>query len=460
MKNKTLLTATLAVASCIIILSRCNTSQPKQARFEFTDIQMDPFQDHRDSIPPKSVYNGPLFTLNHHYPASATPFTNTPWQQALGGKPISAANALKYVEALKAYVAPAIVKFLYQHNNWNAAAEGWYQEPWTGSRREAIWGSYLGTRFDSGTFAGLKKFMRTYVLTMYDKTAAATLGKIWGQTAERPLLEDKSNSQFTEGSVIVKFAFSTANAKDWDDMQNALTISVYDTAVAFKDPHYQLRQLSFFQMDIIVKDSATSPKTGWVFSTLVYDKNAPGKTAWDKMVPLGAQWGNDPDVNSTANPGAPLQETVINPAAPKYSTATLGWGGRISGPNDAAVIPSAVTVKGVYYKNLAASSCMSCHSSAQYLMLSNLLPGPIKGNKGDTFKVFTPGGTEWRRWFQDNAGTTPFDKLKGQVALDYDMVTAFKSIPAWEASIKGKTQQTIDEIEHYRMRPEKQYNGR
>lgn len=42
------------------------------------------------------------------------------------------------------------------------------------------------------------------------------------------------------------------------------------------------------QFDIIVKDTASAPETGWVFSTLVYDVDAPGKDAWDKVVPLGA----------------------------------------------------------------------------------------------------------------------------------------------------------------------------
>lgn len=43
-----------------------------------------------------------------------------------------------------------------------------------------------------------------------------------------------------------------------------------------------------------------------MFSTLVYDKNAKRgpNGIWD-MVVLGAQWGNDPQANSTVNPAAP-----------------------------------------------------------------------------------------------------------------------------------------------------------
>jgi hypothetical protein len=74
----------------------------------------------------------------------------------------------------------------------------------------------------------------------------------------------------------------------------------------------ELDPTSFFQFDIIVKDSQSAPQTGWVFSTLVYDKDAPGANFWDKMVPLGAMWGNDPQATS---PGQPLMQNWINPAA-------------------------------------------------------------------------------------------------------------------------------------------------
>jgi mono/diheme cytochrome c family protein len=419
---------------------------------------IDPFQSHRDSVPSSSQYNGPLFTLNHNYPDTASAIVNAPWQQALNGKPISSANALNYVNALKQYVEPTITKFLFDRNNWNAANTGWYQEPWTGTIREAILGTYVGSGFGPGTFNSLNKFMTTYVLTFYDQRAAYTLGQIWGKTAAQPNLQ-KDAAQFAEGSVIVKFAFTTANYPDWNVMQNALTYPVYDTGTAYTDPVYKIRNVSFFQFDIIVKDSKTAPKTGWVFSTLVYDKNAPGKTAWDKMVPLGAQWGNDPDVNSTKNPTQPLKENVINPKAPFYSKETLGWGGRLSGPNDGAVIPYAYDSSAKKtYTNLAASSCMSCHSSAQDQFISFLLPGPNPTSNSDTLAVFTPGDTQWLLWFRDNYGNVPFNA--GQTGLDFDMVTAFKSIAAYQNTLSNVNAKMIEAVRRYRLKLNTKYNGR
>jgi len=201
------------------------------------------------------------------------------------------------------------------------------------------------------------------------------------------------------------------------------------------------------QFDIIVKDTASSPKTGWVFSTLVYDASASGD-AWDKMVPLGVMWGNDPGVTSNA-----LHETWINPKAPPYATMTLGWGGRLSGPNDGA--RNDIQVGKKVMSNYPDSSCMSCHGPSEWqpekhTMLSFLLPSypnPITAPNNPPFRPCpngkasdpyicspAPGSLDWSRWFQDRNGTEPQDPNTGSVATDYDMVFAFKTLPAWWAA--------------------------
>jgi len=205
------------------------------------------------------------------------------------------------------------------------------------------------------------------------------------------------------------------------------------------------------QFDIIVKDSQAAPDTTWVFSTLVYDKDAPGDP-WDKMVPLGAMWGNDPEVNSAIDPGTPLEETWINPDAPFYSTTQLGWGDRLSGPNDVAVVAPAV-INGEMVNQIAASACMSCHSPAEFVQEAFLLPGPSDPPNsdrpivvGDALVLFEPGSDEWFQWFQNRPGDVPF--TEGTIPLDFDMVFSFKALPAWEKA--------INELEEERKRP---YHG-
>ncbi len=290
-------------------------------------------------------------------------------------------------------------------------------------------------------FKSLKEDEAGYTLVLYDSTAAYTVGQIWGKTGQKVNLLNNA-AQFPEGSVIVKLAFSNINFPEWPVMEGAQIFSIYDTVATKADPRtgYQVRKVSFFQMDVIVKDSKTAPQTGWVYSTFVYDKDAQG-TPWDKMVALGAMWGNDPDVISPVAPPYPaLKETVINPKAPAYSKETLGWGGRLSGPNDGAVAQVAYDINTrKKYNNLALSSCMSCHLPAQDTFKSFLLPAPFPTS--DSLLVYTPGSAQWNLWFRDNRGDVPFDS--GQVGMDYDMVMAFKSVGAYEAAKSSNQNKTL-----------------
>jgi hypothetical protein len=61
--------------------------------------------------------------------------------------------------------------------------------------------------------------------------------------------------------------------------------------------------------------SRTAPKTSWGFTTLVYDKDATGD-AWDKIIPLGAMWGNDPMINSAVDPNALLSAQPVGGIRP------------------------------------------------------------------------------------------------------------------------------------------------
>jgi hypothetical protein len=207
------------------------------------------------------------------------------------------------------------------------------------------------------------------------------------------------------------------------------------------------------QVDIVVKDRQSAPQTGWVFTTLVYDRSTrPGsRGVWDQMVPLGAQWGNDPRVDSAANPGAPLLETWVNPNAPLYATETLGWGGRLSGPNDhgANDISFVAGGKRSLLRRAGNSSCLSCHGSSQWnaanpakgmsSFLMPLMPPELDGapNAGAPhLNSPAPGSAAWLRWFQNRAGDEPMDT--GSVAGDYDLALTFRVLPAWQEARSGK----------------------
>jgi hypothetical protein len=434
------ITAIMATATVAAAFSSILSAEPRmpftteEAVSAVTTAQ--PFTDNNGQIPPKSQYNGPLFKLSYNWPTKPLPpLQNPPWAKAINNGLITVENAAAYVKALKDYVGPNAKTLVWNYKDWNADKAGWYNQPWEGSIRESIHGTYQGSVFNRQTFpgTGLMKTITTYVLTYYDARAAYAVGQVWGKTAMAPKIET-ALAQIPEGGVIVKAALVDATAQDWPVMEGAANWPLYAPINNCKQKP-SVTTTSFMQFDIIVKDTKSSPKTGWVFTTLVYDTNAPG-IDWDKMVPLGAMWGNDPDVNSTADPKAVLNENWINPKAPLYSTQTLGWGGRLSGPNDAArndiIVGDSRSQK---IDSAPNSSCMSCHSPAEWPMKSFLLPSTTYQPtfRGDYLVSPAPGSTDWFGWFQDRPGTQPKDA--GTVALDYDMVFAFKSLPMWSKAV-------------------------
>jgi hypothetical protein len=387
---------------------------------------------------PPPGYTGPVFKLSYDYPAQPIPPpANPPWIRALAGQPISAENALAYVQALKDYISDDMRVLTLDYPHWNDHARKWYNVPWLFSIRDPIRGTYVGFAQDPTVFPlsnMKKKVMTDYVFVYYNDVAGYTLGQLWGKTALNP---DLTKAQFQDGAIIVKAALTDATPADWSPLEGAAIWELYPPVIPpVGDPTAPTKTVAtrFFQFDIIVKDTKTAPATGWVFSTLVYDKSVQGD-AWKRMVPLGAMWGNDPDLNSAVTPNTALKESVINPMAPLYAVETLGYGGRLSGPNDGAVSENNI-IDGRLVPRARISSCMSCHGVAEWPLKSSLVPAvsSTANNPSDSTNPYsyvpTPGSVEFNNWFQDRPGKMPQDT--GAVALDYDMNIALKALPFWQ----------------------------
>lgn len=427
------------------------------------------------------------FDGSNNFPSDITPpGDGFPWTNYLDGENITVDTAETYIEIVKDYIADDMIALLADPRTiedgggWNPEERGWYNEIWLSSLRDGIHGAYVGSRcFSPDLFpeSGLEEPFTTYVLVFYNDIAAQTLQRVWGDEGLSPNIFD-DEAQFDEGSIIVKAAFATATEETWEPMTGALSWDIYttpyDCATGEKSDTPEIFSVNFFQFDIIVKDSFAAPETTWVFSTIVYDNDIeatddPAGT-WDQMPLLGVMWGNDPDATQ---PEDELQENWINPEAPIYSTETLGWNGRLSGPNDGAqqlgpyylcsgdgCIPDD---NGAFCRDdtcefvdsdgpiLAMSSCMSCHSTAQYEMDSFLLPVPLMpptntggpvpatfGSDEDAGLVFyEPGSEMWMTWFQDRPGFLPKDAGSSDViaSADYDLNLPFKTLPNWATEI-------------------------
>ena len=173
-----------------------------------------------------------------------------------------------------------------------------------------------------------------------------------GERRARDVQDDKGRllargMPFPEGTVVVKILNTTADetvvpylkgSTSWQANAHKQTGSTYSTC------ERAVRRVHLVQMDLAVVD--TRSPTRWVYSTLAYDGTLPGKTVWDRMKPLGVQWGNDhgsfPAVPQSQS--KPLRETLLSPMnIPEH----YGCGKRLAGVVDQ---PN--------------SSCVSCHMGA------------------------------------------------------------------------------------------------
>ena len=323
-------------------------------------------------------------------------------------------------------------------SHWYPAKNRWFDMPWMGpgqltgtgidpmSGREAILGAFSGQTLLKETFAGsgLTVDMQNHTVIYYDSVAPKCSGN-FGPPVQAESLGSvvPGRSDGGQGSRRDADARAVADPRGLDFM-DVFRPAVEDTQGPTHDPKSEagkakVLDLRVLQFDIIVKDSLASPQTGWVFMTFVYDKDAPGRGTWDKLVPLGAMWGNDPkfanEPGGTDPNGGPLQETWINPAAPQYAKATLGWGGRLSGPIDVAERHNVLLTNGQNVPVHRASSCLSCHGTAQFPFIANLYPSPNKTfpPEGQTFPMYVPGSDMWAHWFQNRAGISSAKSEQG-----------------------------------------------
>lgn len=425
------------------------------------DTKIDPFAVNNGAIPTKKEYSGPLFKFKYDYPSKYEKPKSMPWRKVLHGKPLTKDNAYEYVMALKKYIADPMKTFLMEPKKWNKSSQkGWYSMLWAGESvpktswegRDAIYGTYTGQIIAKDVYKdyGLKVDIRNHAAIYYDKTAAYTLNRVWQKcdkaTGECTPSVSHGEAQFKEGSIVIKSAGVTATPEQWPVLKGAAKWQIYrkpfDLNGTIEKAKPKVTDIRVGIFDIIVKDSIAAPQTGWVFATLVYDVNANGDNIWDKMVPLGAMWGNDPDVNSAKHPKQELKENYINPKAPAWAKVTLGYGKRLSGPFDIAVKYN-VEVDGKIVPALRSSSCMSCHGTSSYIpddYSASTFFYPAKDYSKKPWVMYTPGSTQWNEWFQNRWGDVAQSKKPSAIALDYS--TFLEAVLMNYAA--SKTDETVD----------------
>ncbi len=420
----------------------------------------DPMAPNNGMYPHPSEYDGHYFNMaNLYYPKEQTGSV-WPLDGELNGE-LTQENAEKYAEKILEIIEPDMRVLVENHQAWNARERGWYNMVWRGggvpgvpiSGREVIMNTNLGQIVPNTSwkmdYRPVPLWTQNYGVIYYNDTAAYTLGQVF----EDPDNPQPEKARFEDGSIVVKIEASTVQPIDWPYRSRGVGASVLGGAAAWnvyrpttenqkeyqRDPNDPkiveltnvVQTVYPFQLAIKVKDTIASPDTGWVYLGYVYDSSSDGEGAWDRFVPAGLMWGNDPDFALGEPPfDDDLTETWINRDAPEFVVDTLGWAGRFAAPMDVAVrhnvtflLPLGSEVEDPPEDGFRASSCLSCHGAAQTPYTDSIYPSPSNQfpPDGDIYPLYWPGTEDWARWFQNRPGDVPMAEDGTTVALDYDL---------------------------------------
>jgi len=273
--------------------------------------------------------------------------------------------------------------------NWDVhlnPVRKWYHAPWMhrgGNPREFVRGLTRERSSRPGELHPQQTgFVQNWAVGIYNPRAGYTIGSVWMTPSGVP---DPSKARFNSGAVAAKLLFTRATVA-----QAPFLTGAYTWQANTEDDPSNLQTLRLVQIDIAVRDTRNSSRTGWLFGTFIYDGNAPGTTPWEKFVPVGLTWGNDPSVTpGMVASGTALTQTWINDAA-RPLMQHYGWAGRLNGPVDNPV-----------------SSCLSCHSTSQIPRATAMTPA---AGLTDQQKL---------RWFRNIRAGQPFDV--GSQSLDYSL---------------------------------------
>ncbi|ACK52734.1 conserved hypothetical protein [Methylocella silvestris BL2] len=333
---------------------------------------------------PAASYKGRVFRLSQDYPNQIPPREDFPWAKIpfKDGGPV---DPEAYLRALLAYglEGNVDVDFYVEDNK----IRKWYGMPWMDWNTEVAsdWPGTDGREFVHGfthefdssgnTLSTLQHdFVDTWSGAYLNDRAAFGVGQVYcdpDNPKPGALNPDPAGlNDFPDGAFIIKLLFSTVTEDQLPIAKNALEWQAHvfvndDPSWRNKGPASRFERalgpIRLIQIDVSVRDERSL--TGWLLGTFGYDGNAKGATPWERMVPFGLQWGNNPKVTfaqTCAGPDGPcdrskLTEQWINEEAAENLTRAplnfnhLGFGGRLAGPVDNAK-----------------ASCMGCHQTAGF----------------------------------------------------------------------------------------------
>jgi hypothetical protein len=414
-----------------------------------------------DSGEPTQRWDGPRFNLSQDYPGKLPPMERYPWLKIpiVNGRP---ADPRAYIMAIKQYVLEGNTQtdhiFDFQANQ----VRKWYHIPWMHYGhvgREFVHG--LTHEIDSSPFYLDKQsqtgFAATWSVSGINDRGAWGVGNVWCDPKNPTIGElnpdNEGPNSFPDGTAQAKILFTSATQQQVKWLAGTLQFTAFISN--FANPKLNqchadsdcgssgfcnlgvcstkkrsLQPVYLMQMDVAVRDSRLL-QTGWVFGTFAYNAQAKGSTVWEKLIPIGLMWGNDPGVTpAKAAAGNKIQESWINPDAQPLNDQGifhggnhLGYAGRLNGPADNAE-----------------SSCLSCHATAGLTMTRT-----PRGTRADAPPLVTaaapkpPAMTTERKlaWFLNLPAGVPFS-WDTQFSLDYQLQMAIGIQRFYEAQCNNQ----------------------
>jgi hypothetical protein len=368
-------------------------------------------------LPPPNQYEGRVFKLSQDYPKVPPDASQIPAFCKNDFEDVKT-NWRQYLLDVRAYCFKGNVLGGNVEDDWrveNNEENKWYHMPWQHygpSGREGIHGLTKEAPVQVRQLAWSQTYTggQTYAIGFFNAFGGYTIGQVW-KDHEHP---DDRNIRFPDGTVICKVLFVDVPPQQVPFLNPPLPWQGYITD-NYQSTNRSIRTLALIQMDIMVRHEHAP--NGWLFGTFQYNGQVKADKPWDKLVPVGLQWGNDPEVTENQSNPQPVQtiinpkikESVINPDARELPPTHLGWNGRLNGPVDNPM-----------------SSCMSCHMTAEAPQKSEISP-LFEPNPP------APGSAEWMRWFQNLKCGERFDKDKPTRSTDFclQMAISLQNFRSW-----------------------------
>ncbi|WBU52840.1 hypothetical protein [Paracoccus sp. SCSIO 75233] len=343
----------------------------------------------RDAVNvPPAGYDGPVFKLSRDYPTEdpgACDESECPWLfvdvDFTSGVPVDWETGPwnDYIMAIMEVVTRGQDPDMSNDMGFQTSVDGetaWYHIPWmaydptagrefvhgTTNERTAHLADFLGSPMPNATpIWGMSEACKrryphgfeSWAVGAYNKWGGYAIGQAFAADGSPVLVEKDGRMQpaglpFPEGTLVTKFLTTNATPDCVPYLADSAVWTVNRHQLGDGNEYMcerTMQETRLTQVDVAVVDHR-SP-TRWVYGTFGYAADAPGETVLERLVPLGLQWGSDPQTFPAVpeSDSVPATESVLNTTLDTYEH--WGCGKRLAGPVDNPK-----------------SSCVSCHNAA------------------------------------------------------------------------------------------------